>query len=162
MNGHNYSRAPLAQHVWKDASKVSNPFARYDLASLHSGGPGHRHAGGCRNHPWAMNVVYDSFNLLADHVHTNSRVRHPRVGAALKNDHHRFAVHFTHGQFPGPGPAVVMEEISRVPKLPGKPIGNTEPGVGTDQFTHTVPVASIKAIHIKLHNSRQLWTRTSS
>jgi hypothetical protein len=30
---------------------------------------GQRHRGGCRNHPWAMNVVCYSFNLLAGNVH---------------------------------------------------------------------------------------------
>src|SRR5215813_5449150 len=94
------------------------------------GGSGGSYRVSYRYHPRAMQVVYDSFNLLADHVHTNRRVRGPCIGTTPENDHHRFTVHFTHRQFPGPGPAVVIEEIRRVRKLTGKHIGNGEPGVG--------------------------------
>lgn len=71
---------------------------------------------------------------------TFTRCPHPS-----ENDHHRFTVHFTHGQ--SPGPAVVIEEIRRVRKLPGEPIGNTQPGVGANQFAFSAPVASLKSIH---------------
>ena len=80
----------------------------------------------------------------------------------MKNDHNRFTIQFAHSQLPGPRPAVVIEEIRSLPKFSGKPVGNGEPGVGTDQLTHSIPVASIKVIHIKLHNPLQLRVRTAS
>jgi len=99
-----------------------------------------------------------SFNLLAGHVHANDCVRRPGVRTS-KREHHRFTVHFTRGQFRGP--AVVIGEIRRVRKLPGEPIGNTQPGVGANQFAHSVPVVSIKSTNIKLDSSYPLWTGTS-
>jgi len=29
---------------------------------------------GCRDHPWAVNVVHNVLDFLADHLHTNDRV----------------------------------------------------------------------------------------
>ena len=49
----------------------------------------------------------------------------------MEDDHYRFAVHFTHRQFPRPRPALVIGKIRRIRKLPSKPFGNVEPGVGT-------------------------------
>jgi hypothetical protein len=33
-----------------------------------------RDGGGCRDHPWAVNVVHNLLDFLADHSHTNDRV----------------------------------------------------------------------------------------
>src|SRR5947208_16413106 len=33
-----------------------------------------RDRGGCRDHPWAVNVVHNLLDFLADHPHTNDRV----------------------------------------------------------------------------------------
>ena len=33
-----------------------------------------RDGGGCRDHPWAVNVVHNLLDFLADHPHTNDRV----------------------------------------------------------------------------------------
>ena len=41
------------------------------FGSPHSGWPGGGHRRNCGNHPWAMNVVCDSFNLVVDHIHPN-------------------------------------------------------------------------------------------
>src|ERR1700674_2607234 len=109
-----------------------------------------------------MNVIYDSLNFLADHVHTNGGVRRPCIRTTLEDDQHRFTVQFTDGKSPRPRPVVVIEEIRRVRKLAAKAISDVEPGVSTDQFTHPIPIASIKSIHIKLHNSCQSRVRCSS
>jgi hypothetical protein len=71
---------------------------------------------------------------------------------ALENNEHRFPIHLAQREFPGPRPAVVVEEVGCVGELPCEPIENVEPGVGADQFAHAVPVASIKAIHIESHD----------
>jgi hypothetical protein len=65
-------------------------------------------------------------------------------------------------QFPRPRPPLVIGKIRRVHKFPRKPFGNGEAGVGASQLTHSRPVAPIKTIYIKLHNSFQLWARASS
>jgi len=41
------------------------------FGSAHSGSPRGGRRRSCGNHPWAMNVVCDSFNLVVDHIHTN-------------------------------------------------------------------------------------------
>jgi len=41
------------------------------FGSPHSGSPRGGRRRSCGNHPWAMNVVCDSFNLVVDHIHTN-------------------------------------------------------------------------------------------
>ena len=33
-----------------------------------------RDGGGCLDHPWAVNVVHNLLDSLADHLHTNDRV----------------------------------------------------------------------------------------
>lgn len=70
-----------------------------------------------------MNVIHDSLNLLADHVHTDGSVRRQCIRNALDNDQYRFTVHLTHGQSLGPGQPVVIEEIRRVRRLPRKSFG---------------------------------------
>jgi hypothetical protein len=41
------------------------------FGSPHSDSPRGGRRRSCGNHPWAMNVVCDSFNLVVDHIHTN-------------------------------------------------------------------------------------------
>ena len=40
----------------------------------HLATPNERDRGGCRDHPWAVNVVHNLLDFLADHPHTNDRV----------------------------------------------------------------------------------------
>ena len=54
----------------------------------------------------------------------------------LENNKHRFPIHLAQRPFPGPRPAVVIEEIRSIGKFSGKPIENVEPGIGADQFAH--------------------------
>ena len=89
-------------------------------------------------------------------------MRCPRVGATLEDDHHRFAVHFAYRQLPGPRQPLVIAKVRRVHKVPRKPLGNAEPGVSTRQFTHSVPVVTVEAIDVQLHDLFQLGTRALS
>src|SRR5215469_16802276 len=117
---------------------------------------------GCLNHPRAMDVIHDPFNPLADHVEPDSGESRPGVRTPFENDHHGFTVHFTQGQFPRHRPPLVIEEIRCLGKLPGKPLGNVEPGVSANQFTHPVPIAAVEALDVELHDPFQLRARASS
>src|SRR5579859_443413 len=103
-----------------------------------------------------MDVIHDAFDALTDNVEPDSGMSGPSVRAPFEYDHHGLTVHFAQCQFPRHRPPLVIEEIRRIGKLAGKPLGNVEPGVGTNQFTHAVPIATVEALDVELHDSFQL------
>jgi hypothetical protein len=119
--------------------------------------------GCCRfNHPWTMYVVRNAVDVFTGNIEPDGRMRRPGIGAASKNDNDRFTIHFAKRQSPGPGPAIVVEEVSRVRKLSSKSFSHVEPRIRAGQLANPISIAPVEPFDIELHDALHLGAHLSS